>query len=39
VNTKYKEESFVNIVQSHEKGKANMNSKTKRAENVVEELN
>jgi len=39
VNTEYKEDQSVNIVKSHENSQRNMNSKTKRTQNIVEELN
>jgi hypothetical protein len=39
LNTKYKEDEFVNIVESHESSQPNMNSTIKTAAKVVKELN
>jgi hypothetical protein len=39
LNTKYKEDQFVNIVKSHESNQQNMNSTIKTATEVPEELN
>jgi len=38
LNTNYKEDQFVNIVQSHESTQSNMNSIIKTAEKITEEL-
>jgi bisphosphoglycerate-dependent phosphoglycerate mutase len=39
LNTKYKEDQFVNIVRSHEISEPNMNSTNKTAAKLVEKLN
>jgi hypothetical protein len=39
LNTKYKEDQFVNIVKVHESTQPNMNSTLKSAAKVLEELN
>ena len=39
LNTKYKEDQFVNIVKNHESTQPNMNSILKSAAKIIEELN
>jgi hypothetical protein len=39
LNTKYKEDQFVNIVKVHESPQPNMNSTLKSAAKILEELN
>jgi trehalose-6-phosphate synthase len=39
INTKYKEDQFVNIVKVHESTQPNMNSTLKSAAKILEELN
>ena len=39
LNTNYKEDQFVNFVKNHESTQPNMNSITKSAAKVIEELN